>query len=323
VFKSSFFNLIKRKRIFSLLVISAIILSFVFLNPNLATAASGGRIGGGGFQVPSSTRSQNNGGGGYGGNSFRGYESGYRGGGIGFPFLLPIFGFGGGGIFGFLILMSIIGLIVNSVKNSSNAFSSTNNTIVSQSSKTEKITLIQFQIGLLASAKEMQAKLREIASSSNTSSPSGLQKVLQETTLALLRKPESWVYSNIESGSVPFSAAESTFNRISITERSKLKAELTSNYSGKISTSKDNELHPGDPDPTNEFIAITILLAIKKDLRLNNSANSQIITEDLRLLGAIPSNDLLALEVIWQPEGEGETLSEEELITQYPNLKHL
>jgi len=68
----------------------------------MATAASGGRIGGGSFQAPSSPRSQNYGG--YGGNNFRGYGSGYRGGGIGFPFLLPIFGFGGGGIFGFLIL---------------------------------------------------------------------------------------------------------------------------------------------------------------------------------------------------------------------------
>ena len=91
----------------------------------------------------------------------------------------------------------------------------------------------------------------------------------------------------------------------------------------KISKSKNNESHPGDSDPTNEYIAITILVATKKDLALNNSADSQLITESLRILGAISSNDLMALEVIWQPEGEGEILSEEELITQYPNLKHL
>ena len=139
----------------------------------------------------------------------------------------------------------------------------------------------------------------------------------------MLRKPELWVYSNIETGSVPYASAESTFNRISITERSKLKAELTSNYSGQISSSNNSESNPGDSDPTNEYIAITILVASKKDLKLNNSANSELITEALRLLGSIPSNDLMALEVIWQPEGEGETLREEELITQYPNLKHL
>jgi uncharacterized membrane protein len=36
-----------------------------------------------------------------------------------------------------------------------------------------------------------------------------------------------------------------------------------------------------------------------------------------------PANDLLALEVIWQPEGAGEVLSSEELITAYPDLQHL
>ena len=64
-------------------------------------------------------------------------------------------------------------------------------------------------------------------------------------------------------------------------------------------------------------------MATKKDLKLKNYANNEIITDALRLLGSITSNDLIALEVIWQPDGEGETLREEELIIQYPNLKHL
>jgi len=321
VFKFSRLNWFKRKRFFSFLVISAIISSLLFINPNPASAASGGRIGGGSFQAPSSSRSQNYGG--YGGNNFRGYGSGYRGGGIGFPFLLPIFGFGGGGIFGFLILMSIVGVIVNSFKNSSSFSNSSNNSMVSQSANPSKVSLIQFQIGLLASAKEIQANLRDLATSSNTSTSSGLQRVLQDTTLSLLRKPELWVYSNIETGSVPYASAESTFNRISIIERSKLKAELTSNYSGQISTSTNTESNPGDSDSTNEYIAITILVATKNDLMLQNSASSELITDALRVLGSISSNDLIALEVIWQPEGEGETLREEELIIQYPNLKHL
>ena len=258
-------NWFKRKRFFSFLIIALTISSILFFNPNLAVAASGGRIGGGSFQAPSAPRRQNYGT--YGGSNFRGYGSGYRGGGIGLPFLFPIFGFGGGGIFGFLILMSIVGVIVNSFKNSSNFSNGGPNSIVSQSPNPTKVSLIQFQIGLLASAKDIQVQLRELASSSDTSTSSGLQRILQDTTLSLLRKPELWVYSNIETGSVPFASAESTFNRLSITERSKLKAELTSNYSGQISTSITNESNPGDSDPTNEYIALTILVATKINLR--------------------------------------------------------
>ena len=154
MFKFTLSDWFKRKNFFSFLIITSIISSFLFINPNQASAASGGRIGGSSFQAPSSPRIQN-----YGGNNFRGYGSGYRGGGIGFPFLLPIFGFGGGGIFGFLILMSIVGVIVNSFKNSSNFSNSGNNSIVTQSTNPSKVSLIQFQIGLLASAKEIQVKL--------------------------------------------------------------------------------------------------------------------------------------------------------------------
>ena len=280
MFKFTGFDWFKRKRIFSFLILYSLIVSILIINPNPTSAASGGRIGGGSFQTPSS-RSQN----------YGGYGGGYRGGGIGFPFLLPIFGFGGGGIFGFLILMSIVGVIVNSFKSSSNFSNASNNSIVSQSTNPSKVSLIQFQIGLLASAKEIQVNLRELAASSNTSTSSGLQRVLQDTTLSLLRKPELWVYSNIETGSVPYASAESTFNRISITERSKLKAELTSNYSGQISSSTNKQSNPGDSDSTNEYIAITILVATKKDLSLQNSANNEVITEALRILGSISSND--------------------------------
>ena len=45
--------------------------------------------------------------------------------------------------------------------------------------------------------------------------------------------------------------------------------------------------------------------------------------EALRILGSVPSDQLLALEVIWQPEGAGEVLSADELITAYPDLRHL
>ena len=66
--------------------------------------------------------------------------------------------------------------------------------------------LLQLQIGLLASAKDLQTDLRQLAASGHQQ-PAGLQRVLQDTTLALLRQPDLWVYANVESGSVPFNAA--------------------------------------------------------------------------------------------------------------------
>ncbi len=303
------------RRWLTTLIFPVLIALLILAVPESSHAASGGRIGGGSFRAPSMPR-----GGSYGG-SYRGGYGGYRGGGMGFPFILPIFGFGGGGLFGFLILMSIAGVIVNSVRG--------NNAPVIERSRSlnerplGSVTMIQLQIGLLANAKELQEDLRELASSADTSTSIGLQRVLQETTLSLLRQPNLWVYANVESGQVPFNSAESTFNRLSLTERSKLNAETTSNFSGQLLSGNLSTTNPGEADSTNEYIAATILVASKSRVELNESITSEKLRDSLRILGSISSTDLMALEVIWQPDGKGEVLSSEELVTTYPNLKHL
>ncbi|HEY9645909.1 MAG TPA: DUF1517 domain-containing protein [Chroococcidiopsis sp.] len=38
-------------------------------------------------------------------------------------------------------------------------------------------------------------------------------------------------------------------------------------------------------------------------------------------LGAVSSDRLMALEVLWTPQPEGDTLSAIDVLTQYPDLK--
>ena len=47
------------------------------------------------------------------------------------------------------------------------------------------------------------------------------------------------------------------------------------------------------------------------------------LRQTLRILGSTASSELMALEVIWQPEGRGDVLSANDLVTAYPNLQHL
>ena len=183
------------------------------------------------------------------------------------------------------------------------------------------VAIAQVQVGLLASARDLQRDLRGLAASSDTGNSAGLQRVLQESTLALLRHPDLWVYANAEVGQVPFPAAESTFNRLSMTERSKLSREVTTNVGGRISQAAAGGA--GDADATSDYIAVTLLVASRSRLNLRKVAGSEDLREVLRLLGAVPADQLPALEVIWQPEGAGEVLSADELITAYPDLTHL
>ena len=228
-------------------------------------------------------------------------------------------GGGGGGLFGLLILMAIAGVLVNALRGAGSAPGIGG--AVATPAVPSKVNMIQLQVGLLAGAKALQDDLRTLAKSADTSSSTGLQRVLQESTLALLRQPDLWVYANAESSSVPFNSAEATFNRLSINERSKLDAEVTSNVGGQnLSGTTDVA---GDADATNEFIVVTLLVASTATAQLKGASTAEELRQSLRILGSTSSTDLIALEVIWQPEGRGDVLSAEELITAYPNLQHL
>ena len=287
--------------------------------PQQADAARGGRMGGGSFRAPSMPRTMPRSSGGYRGGYGGGYGGYGRRGGFGFPFIIPIFGFGGGGLFGLLILMAIAGVLVNALRGAGSAPGIGG--AVATPAVPSKVNMIQLQVGLLAGAKALQDDLRTLAKSADTSSSTGLQRVLQESTLALLRQPDLWVYANTESGSVPFNTAEATFNRLSINERSKLDAEVTSNVGGQNLSGTTDVV--GDADATNEFIVVTLLVASTATAQLKGASTAEELRQSLRILGSTSSTDLIALEVIWQPEGRGDVLSAEELITAYPNLQHL
>ncbi|MEB3255107.1 MAG: DUF1517 domain-containing protein [Synechococcaceae cyanobacterium] len=318
------------RRVASFLALPVLVSGLLFTLPHPADAASGGRIGGGSFRsAPAGPRGY--GGGGYsGGGNYRGgprpyggggYYGGGIGGGIGFPFLVPMFGFGGG-LFGLLVLMAVAGLLVNAFRGGGGALPSGGDGVGPAYSGDGPVTIAQLQVGLLASARELQADLRRMAASADTASSDGLQRVLQETSLSLLRNPDLWVYANLEQGQVPFQSAESTFNRLSVQERSKLSRELTTNVAGRRSAPAASVL-PGSSDAASDFIAVTLLVASRRRLDLQGSSSADDLRESLQKLGGVGADDLLALEVIWQPEGAGEALSTEELLTAYPQLQHL
>ena len=300
------------------LSVPVLALALLVFHPEPSWAASGGRIGGGSFRsAPSMPRSY--GGGGYGG----GYSRGGYGGGIGFPFLIPFFGFGGGGLFGFLVLMAVIGLITNALRGGSPALSG-GEAGGPISRPDGPVSLAQVQVGLLASARPLQQDLRRLAATADTSSSSGLTTVLQETTLALLRHPDLWVYAGVDVGQVPFSSAEATFNRLSMAERSKLSRELTTNVAGRRDAPAPTEaITAGDSDAASDFIVVTVLAATRQRLSLKGAASAEQLRASLQTLGGLSSEDLVALEVIWQPDGAGDVLSTEELLTAYPDLQHL
>lgn len=311
--------LAKIKPFFKSLLLFALVLVLAFGSAGNALAArTGGRIGGGSFRAPTRTYAPPSGGyrspGGYG-----------YGGGIGFPFLLPFFGFGGfGSLFTILIFIAIANFIVSAVRNSGTA----EGEITSYSSN-PKVSVARVQVGLLADARALQSELNELALKADTATAEGRAMVLQEATLALLRHPEYWVYGAAETQQARLDAAETQFNQYALAERSKFSAETLSNYNNQLREESGNKAISAAVDDlstelqkeSGEYILVTLVVGATNKLELPAINDSDDLRQTLRQLGGIGGDRLLAVEVLWTPQAEGDTLTTDDLLASYPNLK--
>ncbi len=304
------------------LLVIGLVFMLAFSHADGALAArGGGRIGGGSFRAPRSYSAPSRT---YAPPS-RGYYPG--GGGFGFPFLIPIFGFGGGfgGIFTVLIFISIANFLVRSFRNAQDGDGN-----LGYSTASPSLSVAKLQVGLLAGARTLQTDLDRIAQNADTGSSEGLAQVLQETTLSMLRHPEYWVYAGSATQQARLEAAESQFNRLALAERSKFSEETLSNVNRQLKQAARREALSaagGDlaqanvPEQPGEYIVVTLLVAAQGKLQLPEINDSQGLRRALGQLGAVPSEQLVALEVLWTPQAEGDTLSAEDMLTEYPDLK--
>jgi uncharacterized membrane protein len=309
------------KPLFKTVFILSLVLTLAFSHGSDALAArSGGRIGGGSFRMPSSrsyTPRTNM-------PSSGGYYAPY-GGGFGFPFLLPLWGFGGGfgGLFGILIFFAMANFLVQTFRR----VTSGETEEVSYNSN-PSVSVTRLQVGLLAQARDLQTELNHIAETADTNTPEGRSEILQEASLALLRHPEYWVYAGIGTQQAKLNAAESQFNRLSLAERSKFSEETLSNVNNQLKAVLSKQALSGEDNPTRlisqgpgEYIIVTLLAATLGKCQIPAINTADDLRQALRQIGSLPSEQLLAIEVLWTPQAPGDTLTSDDLFAEYPDLK--
>ncbi|WP_035991373.1 DUF1517 domain-containing protein [Leptolyngbya sp. KIOST-1] len=293
-------------------VILAVVL--VFGTADGAWAAAGGRMGGGSFRAPAprpmapSPRTYAPGGGGY-----------YPGGGFGFPFLFPFIGIGGGfgGLFTLLIFIAIANVVVRGLRGAT-----AGDDYAAPASSNPPVAVAKLQVGLLAEARALQDDLNRLATTADTGTSQGLAKLLQETTLALLRHPDYWAYAASEDKQTRLLSAEQEFNRYTLSARSRFSAETLSNVNNQLTQAEAQAKLPGDADQApGEYILATVVVATQGKLDLPDIYSSSDLRQALNQIGAVSGENLLAVEVLWTPQQSGETLSSDELVAQYPELK--
>nr|KAJ0219868.1 hypothetical protein LSAT_V11C200073490 [Lactuca sativa] len=185
----------------------------------------------------------------------------------------------------------------------------------------EKTSVLKLQVGLLGTGKSLQKDLNQIAETADTSKPEGLRYVLQETTLALLRHPDYCIYGySFVDVKRSIDEGEKRFNQLSIEERGKFDEETLVNVNNirkqSATTQRSNDFR-------NEYIVITIIVAAEGVVNLPFIYNRAQLKKALQKLAIISSKRVKAVEVLWTPQNENDTLTERELLEDYCLLRHL
>jgi uncharacterized membrane protein len=183
----------------------------------------------------------------------------------------------------------------------------------------DTVTVTKLQVALLAEARDIQLELTDLSVQADLDTPSGLSEFLQETALALLRKPEYWSYGQSSSEAVASrDEAGRMFEQLSISERSKFSVETFSRVNDHT-RSRTVEIDP-EIEPA-EYIVVTLLVGTEDDRSLFDLIYSaEDLKQALETLAAIPPNSLSIFELLWSPQVSTDSLSYDELLTEYAEL---
>jgi uncharacterized membrane protein len=299
------------------LIAAGLVLTLVFAQAGDAFAArSGGRIGGGSFRAPSRSM-PSNGGGGYN----RGYGGGY-GGGFSPFFYLPFIGGGGGGLFSLLIMVAVGGFLLQTFKRVAGGDSFEGTDVYNP-----QVSIAQIQVGLLADARDVQAKLDQLATTVNAETASGRMHLLQETSLELLRHPEYWTYGKTTTQQAKLDRAEAVFNQLSLAERGKFTTETLSKVNNQLRQAETNAVLNSTGEIATveqeraEYIIVTLMVAATRSITLPKINGDADLRQALQTLGSLDASAIVAIEAIWTPQANGDALTTDDIIAYYPDLK--
>jgi uncharacterized membrane protein len=183
----------------------------------------------------------------------------------------------------------------------------------------EMVTVTQLQVALLSQEREIQERLSELTVNADMDTAEGRNEMLRESVLAILRSPENWSHVRSSSQMVKSRAAAGTlFGQLSLTERSKVESETLVNAGGKV---RQKQLQITEDSDPGSYIIVTLLVGTENDQPLFSPVHT---TDDLRTalqtLGAVSTDYLLILELLWNPQDSKESLTYDEMLIHYPDL---
>jgi uncharacterized membrane protein len=169
-------------------------------------------------------------------------------------------------------------------------------------------------------ASSMFGRMEALAASADTSTDVGLQLLVSDTCLALLRSSPDWVGARTVSVTAGFGASrdtESAYRSLLVGERAKWEREARRSSS---SSSGGGGSARGGGGQT--YMVVTVMALIENGSPLPEVSSVQDLRRALAQVAAEVSKDsnLVAADVLWTPQEAEDTLSREDMFAYFPEL---
>ena len=72
-----------------------------------------------------------------------------------------------------------------------------------------------------------------------------------------------------------------------------------------------------------QWLCVTLVFCVEGRLNLGKVRQASDLQRALKVLGGVRSSDVVAVELLWTPEAEGDHYSKDELLSEHPTLATL
>ena len=195
--------------------------------------------------------------------------------------------------------------------------------------KGPQITVSKIQVAVQCDSRgpsSVLGAMADIADEADTETDEGLEEMVSDVALALLRAEVDWISGCSENIKVKDEdEGEDKFSELSMKERAKIERETVNLVAGR-DKSKERE---GETDVNaigKATVAVVSIIVALEDKELPPVMDTKSLRSALTMLGGsdlMGASALLAAEIMWTPEEPWEILDKNDLYLEYPELMPL
>lgn len=229
-------------------------------------------------------------------------------------------------IFLFAAVLTVVSLIQNANSSALDGFSSAN-----QSALGRGTSVVQVSVALAVPNRDdpnsVLSVLNRLSKTAQMDRRVGIQILTSQVALELSRRRSSFISADSQYRHYNNNAkARQEYEQIAIRERSKFDEETLNKFGGVdyASSPSTSDEAPGDGKAT--MAVVTLLMAIDGDsTKVPVFRTSDDVVDGLRLIASHSKVEdcLQSVEILWTPEDRSDTLTQRDLIADYPNLRTL